>query len=152
MCPPTYLKRSGDQFRYGPNMNVEQAHPPATVNYEQQYHHLITSRQFTLQLEFLSSLSSPAYLNSLTLVAPGSSQSIPPISQPSFLRYLQHIYSIWSRPEYAKYVQFPNSLVFCRLLIESSDFRTFITNNEWVNDTSEELISHWTNWRRRHQS
>lgn len=127
-------------------MEVQPSSPSQTA--EEQYHALITSRQFTLQLEFICSLASPAYLNSLTLAPPPPSPPVPPLSQPSFLRYLAHVYSIWSRPEYAKYVQYPNGLTFCRLLVESAEFRRAVASNEWVNDVSGKLVDHWANWRR----
>lgn len=125
---------------------IEEQSSPASL--PRQYRELISSRQFTLQLEFICSLASPAYLNSLTLVPPPPAAPIPPLSQPSFLRYLAHIHSIWSRPEYAKYVQFPNGLKFCRLLVESAEFRQAVASSEWVNDANDKLVEHWANWRR----
>ncbi|PWN30518.1 hypothetical protein BDZ90DRAFT_257598 [Jaminaea rosea] len=113
----------------------------------EQYRQLYTSRQFTLQLELVNSLASPAYLYHLTLTPPGPGQ-VAPLSQPTFVRYLAHIHSIWSKPEYAKFVQYPNGLYFCRLLVESPEFRQAVGSQEWENETSERLIEHWASWRR----
>lgn len=111
-----------------------------------EYYQLYQSRKFTLQLELINSLSSPSYLFHLTL-AP-SPQQAAPLSQATFIRYLAHLHSIWSRPEYARYVQYPNGLFFCRLLVESAEFRQVVGSQEWENETSEKLVQHWASWRR----
>lgn len=118
----------------------------APASLAKEYYQLYTSRQFTLQLEFVNSLASPAYLYHLTLTP--APQQPPPLSQSSFIRYLAHIHSIWSRPEYARFVQYPNGLLFCRLLVESADFRAVVASQEWENETSEKLVQHWATWRR----
>lgn len=123
------------------------AAPEATPSLSEQYYQLYTSRQFTLQLELINSLASPAYLYHLTLTPPGPNQ-VAPLAQPTFVRYLAHLHATWSRPEYAKYVQYPNGLYFCRLLVESPEFRQAVASQEWENETSERLIEHWASWRR----
>ncbi|CAO1618878.1 unnamed protein product [Parajaminaea phylloscopi] len=111
-----------------------------------EHYRLYTSRKFTLQLELINSLSSPAYLYHLTL-AP-SPQQPAPLSQATFIRYLAHLHGIWSQPQYARFVQYPNGLFFCRLLVESADFRRVVGSQEWENETSEKLVQHWATWRR----
>lgn len=136
---------STDTAAAGPGQPSVQG-PEAAPPLSEQYYQLYSSRQFSLQLEFLNSLASPAYLFHLTL-APSQNQP-PPLSEPSFVRYLSHIHSIWSRPEYARYVQYPNGLFFCRLLVESAEFRQVVASQEWENETSERLVEHWASWRR----
>lgn len=127
-------------------MAAEVASTLPSLTPEQQYQHLTTSHTFTLQLEFLSSLSSPAYLHSLTL-APSPTQPAP-LSQTTFLRYLKHIYDTWSQPQYARYLLYPNGLQFCKWLVTSREFREMVGSSEWENATTERLAQHWATWRR----
>ncbi|PWN23723.1 hypothetical protein BCV69DRAFT_296040 [Microstroma glucosiphilum] len=112
------------------------------------HHELLVSRQFTLQLELLSSLSSPSYIHHLTLAASPTTPA--PLSDPAFIRYLAHLHTIWSRPEYARYVHYPNGLYFCRLLVSSAAFRDMVARqgHEWEGMTAQRLIQHWETWRR----
>lgn len=64
-----------------------------------------------LQLEFVQSLASPAYLHYLA-----TSGILYQSSFLDFLRYLRY----WKRPEYAKYLQYPHCLYFLDLLVPPS--------------------------------
>jgi hypothetical protein len=63
------------------------------------------------QLEFVQALASPAYLHYLA-----TSGILYQSSFLDFLRYLRY----WKRPEYAKYLQYPNCLYFLDLLVPPS--------------------------------
>ncbi|KAL7489865.1 hypothetical protein ACHAW6_016192 [Cyclotella cf. meneghiniana] len=67
---------------------------------------------FQPQLEFVQSLASPAYLHYLA-----TSGILYQSSFLDFLRYLRY----WKRPEYAKYLIYPNCLYFLDLLVPPDD-------------------------------
>eukprot|EP00804_Cyclotella_cryptica_P001268 CCRYP_012741-RB/>CCRYP_012741-RB protein AED:0.02 eAED:-0.02 QI:0/-1/0/1/-1/1/1/0/155 len=67
---------------------------------------------FQTQLEFVQSLASPAYLHYLA-----TSGILYQSSFLDFLRYLRY----WKRPEYAKYLIYPNCLYFLDLLVPPDD-------------------------------
>ncbi|KAL7534914.1 hypothetical protein ACHAWF_004990 [Thalassiosira exigua] len=67
--------------------------------------------RFELELEFVQSLASPAYLHYLA-----TSGIMYQSSFLDFLRYLRY----WKRPEYAKYLLYPHCLYFLDLLVPPS--------------------------------
>lgn len=92
---------------------------------------------FSRDLEFLSSLANPFYLNSL------AAQGV--LSDPAFLRYLEHL-RYFKHPRYARYLQYPHALHLLELLIEHPEFRAVCANAAWANDTAAKQVAHWATW------
>eukprot|EP00581_Thalassiosira_minuscula_P007746 CAMPEP_0183710804 /NCGR_PEP_ID=MMETSP0737-20130205/6447_1 /TAXON_ID=385413 /ORGANISM="Thalassiosira miniscula, Strain CCMP1093" /LENGTH=142 /DNA_ID=CAMNT_0025939147 /DNA_START=24 /DNA_END=449 /DNA_ORIENTATION=- len=67
--------------------------------------------RFELELEFVQSLASPAYLHYLA-----TSGILYQSSFLDFLRYLRY----WKQPQYAKYLLYPHCLYFLDLLVPPS--------------------------------
>ncbi|PWN54141.1 SOH1-domain-containing protein [Violaceomyces palustris] len=92
---------------------------------------------FSRDLEFLSSLANPFYLNSLALQGH--------LEDPSFLRYLRHL-NYFRHPSYAKFLLYPQALHFLELL-QYPEFRQIVRDPVWANDTASKQIAHWATWR-----
>ena len=91
--------------------------PPSTV-----------SPRFTLELEFVLSLSNPHYLQHLALVYPHT--FIPPAADTAsdsdaakFTAYLKYLYTYWSTPEYAKFLTHPGAVLNTLKLLQQEQFR-----------------------------
>ena len=92
------------------------------------------SARFTLELEFVLSLSNPYYLSHLASVYPHllSSASADPTSTsttPSdsdaslFAAYLAYLYSYWRTPQYSKYLSHPGAVLRSLDLLQQERFR-----------------------------
>ena len=79
--------------------------------------------RFELELEFVTALSSPLYLNHLA--------SLKLLSQPAFVAYLAYL-QYWSRPEYIKYLAYPGPTLKALELLQEERFRTEILSPEIV--------------------
>lgn len=99
------------------------------------YFRHLNQHKFTVELEFLSSLASPAYLSHLN--AQGH------LHDPAFLRYLAHLLKTWSEPSYVRFLRFPNALLFARAIVSSPAFRQAIGTDGWENEVSREIIADW---------
>ncbi|KAL6713309.1 Mediator of RNA polymerase II transcription subunit 31 [Lecanora helva] len=73
--------------------------------------------RFELELEFLSLLSSPLYLNHL------ASQKL--LTHRPFIAYLKYLHSYWRRPEYVRFVRWPAGLRGLELLVEGTEGEGF---------------------------
>ena len=91
----------------------------------------LPSNRFELELEFVQSLASPAYLHFLA-TSENLSELIP------FLRYLR---STWSQPDYARFLQYPHCFYFLDLLIDQpkvlkewtlAEFRNFCHQQQFL--------------------
>lgn len=71
--------------------------------------------RFELELEFVTMLSSPLYLNHLA--------SLKLLQAPDFLAYLQYLH-YWTRPEYIKYLSYPGPTIRALELLQEERFRT----------------------------
>jgi mediator of RNA polymerase II transcription subunit 31 len=98
------------------------------------------SPRFTLELEFVLSLSNPYYLSHLALTYPHllnppqdlnqsfSSHSSPSASEPEsdaskFASYLSYLYSYWRQPEYARFLTHPGATLRNLELLQQEQFR-----------------------------
>jgi mediator of RNA polymerase II transcription subunit 31 len=98
------------------------------------------SPRFTLELEFVLSLSNPYYLSHLALTYPhllnppqdlnqsSSSHSSPSASEPEsdaskFASYLSYLYSYWRQPEYARFLTHPGATLQNLELLQQEQFR-----------------------------
>lgn len=96
----------------------------------------LPQNRFELELEFVQSLASPAYLHYLA-----TSGTLYQESFLDFLRYLRY----WKRPEYAKYLSYPNCLYFLDLLVPpdgdgrvtEEDSRSRGRNRDIANDSGD---------------
>lgn len=100
------------------------------------YYRHINQHRFTTELEFLSSLSSPAYIAHLY----GQGH----LSDPAFIRYLAYLYATWSQPRYVRFVRYPNALLFCKALARSPAFRAVVGTEGWEHTVTNEILAIWS--------
>lgn len=105
--------------------------PPTPAAY---YRHT-NQQRFTIELEFLSSLSSPAYLTHL--------HAMGHFHSPSFLRYLAYLHQTWSQPRYIKYLRYPNAILLCKALVDSPTFRETIGRDGWEAEMTKQIVRQW---------
>ena len=74
----------------------------------------LPKNRFSLELEFLQMLASPAYLHFLAINEY--------LNDPKFLEFLDYL-KYWKRPEYVKYITYPHSLYFLDQLSSNEKFR-----------------------------
>lgn len=92
---------------------------------------------FSRDLEFLSSLANPYYVNNLAV------QGV--LSSPAFLRYLKHL-NYFRHPKYVKYLQYPQALYFLDLLQTEPEFRLACADVGFVNELMARQVGHWATW------
>lgn len=73
--------------------------------------------RFALELEFVQSLASPAYLHYLASSSNDEGQSL--LLDRRFKEFLSYLQRTWSRPEYSIYITYPHSLYFLDMLIKN---------------------------------
>ena len=94
----------------------------------------VASARFTLELEFVLSLSNPYYLSHLASVYPHllisaaadptSTSTTPSDSDASrFAAYLAYLYSYWRTPQYSKYLSHPGAVLRSLELLQQERFR-----------------------------
>jgi len=92
------------------------------------------SARFTLELEFVLSLSNPYYLSHLASVYPHllnpptsdqtSTSTVRADSDASrFAAYLAYLYSYWRTPQYSKYLSHPGAVLRNLELLQQERFR-----------------------------
>ena len=79
--------------------------------------------RFELELEFVTMLSSPLYLNHLA--------SLKLLQAPEFVAYVKYL-QYWTRPEYIKYLSYPGPTIWALELLQKERFRTEILSPEVV--------------------
>ena len=77
----------------------------------------LPSNRFELELEFVQSLASPAYLHFLATSKTEEGDRLL-FQDPQFLAYLKYLFSVWSQPAYSRYLSYPHALYFLELLLE----------------------------------
>ena len=87
--------------------------------------------RFELELEFVTMLSSPLYLNHLA--------SLKLLQAPDFIAYLKYL-QYWTRPEYIKYLSHPGPTVRALELLQVERFRTEILSPEVVGMLMQEEV------------
>lgn len=70
----------------------------------------LPENRFELELEFVQSLASPAYLH--YLATNHSTEDHTWLDDPEFLNFLRYLLDTWSRPEYNRYLVYPQALYF----------------------------------------
>ncbi|KIW73187.1 hypothetical protein PV04_01324 [Phialophora macrospora] len=90
------------------------------------------SHRFTLELEFVLSLSNPQYLQYLAvfhphlLNKPATSRNVTEgddTDADRFARYLKYLYSYWRTPQYAQYLTHPGATLRNLELLQQEQFR-----------------------------
>lgn len=99
------------------------------------YYRHLNQHKFTVELELLSSLASPAYLTNIY------TQGL--LNDAAFIRYLAHLIKTWSAPQYVRFIRFPMALTFGRALCQSSAFRQIVGTDGWEHQVTHEMIAAW---------
>ena len=94
--------------------------------------------RFSRDLEFLSSLANPYYLNHLALSGV--------LSSPAFQRYLKYL-DYFRHPRYVKYLQYPQALHFLDLIQSEEEFRLACRDPAFVGEVMAKQVGHWATWR-----
>jgi mediator of RNA polymerase II transcription subunit 31 len=92
------------------------------------------SARFTLELEFVLSLSNPYYLSHLASAYPhllnpptsdstSSSTTGPDSDASRFAAYLAYLYAYWRTPQYSKYLSHPGAVLRSLELLQQERFR-----------------------------
>src|SRR4051794_22892177 len=92
------------------------------------------SARFTLELEFVLSLSNPHYLSHLASVYPhllnppasdstSSSTAGPDSDTSRFAAYLAYLYAYWRTPQYSQYLSHPGAVLRSLELLQQERFR-----------------------------
>lgn len=107
-------------------METEDTQQPNDTSIPPHEEDLPTNR-FSLELEFLQALASPAYLHFLATTKSDTGDYLL-LQEPEFLAFLRYLRTTWSQPEYARFINYPNCLYFLELLIE----RPSVAAKEWT--------------------
>ena len=92
------------------NTGGENSIPPTTPE-------PLPNNRFELELEFVQSLASPAYLHFLATSKTEEGDRLL-FQDPQFLSYLKYLYSVWSQPSFSRYLSYPHALYFLELILE----------------------------------
>lgn len=95
----------------------------------------LDSERFYIELEFIQNLSNPKYLNYLAQSGYYEKESFI-----NFLRYLRY----WKRPEYSKYLVFPQCLAFLDALIDDPQLRREFAFPQFAEFVHQQQGSRWT--------
>ena len=114
------------------------------------------ARRFELELEFVQSLANPRYLHHLATTPNPSSSSRASSSKtndeeendvlnsPEMVGYLSYLRYWYEDPRYAKYILYPHSLYFLKLLQDPS-FRRAMRNPRRVEEVHTAQFQFWAN-------
>jgi mediator of RNA polymerase II transcription subunit 31 len=111
---------------------------------ESEHDEPLPTNRFELELEFVQSLASPAYLHFL------ATQGY--LEDKKFLQFLRYLKKYWETPEYARFITFPHCLFFLDLLCRETDgdtFRRELSNVSFRNYVHEQQFYNWQ-YRSRH--
>ena len=75
----------------------------------------LPKNRFELELEFVQSLASPAYLH--YLATNPSSDDHNWLDDPEFIEYLRYLLGVWTRPEYNRFLVYPQALYFLEWML-----------------------------------
>ncbi|CAJ1918641.1 unnamed protein product [Cylindrotheca closterium] len=76
--------------------------------------------RFALELEFVQSLASPAYLHFIATTTTSDGQSL--LLDSRFKAFLRYLHETWTHPDYVRFIVYPSSLHFLELLINNDSF------------------------------
>jgi mediator of RNA polymerase II transcription subunit 31 len=101
------------------------------------------TNRFTLELEFVQSLASPAYLHYLACMTNSEGQSL--LLDPPFRAFLVYLQNTWSEPEYSRYIIYPHALFFLDLLIHHDTFCRELAQVSFRNFCHQQQYFAWQN-------
>lgn len=88
-------------------MDVDDATPKVSTDVTKKD---LPPNRFELELEFVQALASPAYLHFLATTKSETGDCLL-LQEPEFMAFLRYLQSTWSRPEYSRFINYPNCLV-----------------------------------------
>ena len=100
-----------------------------------------TSPRFTLELEFVLSLSNPYYLSHLALAYPhllnkpastSNKSSTEEDDATRFASYLKYLYQYWKTPEYSRFLTHPGAVLRNLELLQQDRFRKDIIRPDLI--------------------
>ena len=94
----------------------------------------LPKNRFELELEFIQSLASPAYLHHL------ATQNY--FTDPQFLSFLRYL-NYWKQPAYAKYLRYPHCLFFLDLICNNETFCREMSQVSFRNFVHEQQFYNW---------
>lgn len=98
--------------------------PPNSTSTPEAVETFAGASRFELELEFVSSLANPFYMQHL------ASQKF--FDDPAFLAYIDYL-AYWSSPDYSKYLPYPGPTLMALQLLRQDRFRRDILAPETVN-------------------
>ncbi|KAK3393160.1 SOH1-domain-containing protein [Podospora didyma] len=129
---------SSEQASAGSSTNVKVPPPePNALANEPKY---AGSTRFELELEFVSMLANPKYLNHL------ASRKF--FEKPEFIAYLKYL-QYWTRPPYLKYLQWPGPTLKHLELLQQEKFRQDIISPDLVQALIAEGMKTGVEWHRK---
>ena len=96
--------------------------------------------RFSLELEFLQALASPAYLHFLATSKSETGDCLL-LQEPEFMDFLKYLQTTWTQPAYARFIFYPHCLYFLELLIDKPsavkewtipEFRNFVHQQQFL--------------------
>mmetsp|Transcript_924 Transcript_924/g.1943 ORF Transcript_924/g.1943 Transcript_924/m.1943 type:complete len:207 (-) Transcript_924:76-696(-) len=94
----------------------------------------LPDNRFELELEFIQSLASPAYLHYLA--------TSNYLTDPAFIAYLRYL-QYWREPPYSRFITYPHCLAFLDLLLTNETFRRELATVPFRNFLHEQQFYSW---------
>jgi mediator of RNA polymerase II transcription subunit 31 len=103
----------------------------------------LPSNRFALELEFVQSLASPAYLHFLANNTNMDGVSL--LLDTKFKTFLKYLQQTWTRPDYSRYIVYPHALYFLDLLIQNDVFCRELAQVPFRNFCHQQQYYAWQN-------
>ena len=103
----------------------------------------LPDNRFALELEFVQSLASPAYLHHLASITNNDGQSL--LFDRQFRQFLEYLQRTWKEPEYSCYVTYPHCFFFLDLLINNDAFCRELAQVSFRNFCHQQQFYAWQN-------
>jgi mediator of RNA polymerase II transcription subunit 31 len=103
----------------------------------------LPKNRFALELEFVQSLASPAYLHFLANNTTAEGVSL--LLDTKFKAFLKYLQQTWTRPDYSRYIVYPHALYFLDLLIQSDAFCRELSQVPFRNFCHQQQYYAWQN-------
>jgi mediator of RNA polymerase II transcription subunit 31 len=104
----------------------------------------LPDNRFALELEFVQSLASPAYLHFLA-TNHTTADGISLLLDSQFKAFLRYLQDTWTRPEYSRYVVYPHAFFFLDLLINNDAFCRELAQVPFRNFCHQQQYYAWQN-------
>lgn len=127
-------QHSKDSSSSVPNNILDSSANKDSTTEEEEENLDLPPNRFEIELEFLQCLSSPNYLHHLAISGM--------LNDPSFIGYLQYL-QYWKKPEYVRFVTYPNCFYFLDLLLTNPRFKRELANVPFRNHVHEQQYYAW---------